>query len=1830
MNFSNDLDIAIVGIACRVPGADTCDQFWRNLSAGVESITRFSDEELLAAGVPSSALRDPRYVKAAPVLDQPGAFDADFFRYSPMEVQTMDPQHRILLELAYHALEDAGYDVERYNGQIGIFTGSALNTYFLNSGTQEHLAEDYIPTLIGVDKDFLATRIAYKLDLKGPSVTIQTACSTSMVAVHLARQSLLCHETDMVLAGGISVRVPHRAGYWFDGGGVVSPDGRVRAFDAGANGTVFGSGGGVLVLKRLADAIADGDTIYAVIKGSAVNNDGAEKAGYTAPSVKGQADAVLEALANADVDAESISYVETHGSGTPVGDPVEMHALTRAFRNFTQRSGYCAIGSVKTNVGHLDAAAAVTGIIKTVLALKHRKIPPSLNFTQPNPEIDFPNTPFFVNTTLREWTSNGPRRAGVMSTGMGGTNAHLILEEAPPQASVERVSRKPQVFVISAKTEPALVQATERLHAYLDTNPSASMADAAYTLQIGRKAFPYRRYAVCASREEALASFSKKDDKKLLTGRIDDSVRRPVVMLLPGVGDHYVGMGHQLYEDWEIFRTEVDRCAEMLAPEVGLDIRTLLYPTAGKWKTVAPKRGIDLRKLLGHATATENDVESTNLNRTRYVHPALFTVEYALAKLWESLGITADAIVGHSMGEYVAACLAEVLSLEDALCLVAKRAKLVDELPQGRMLAVILSEQDLLSLLSPELSISLINGPSLCVVAGPTDAVDELERQLQGRGVICRPVQNAHAFHSRMMIPVVDAFKSEVVKVRLKEPKLPFISNVSGNWITPTQATDPNYWAQQMTAPARFNDGLQQLWQVKDAILLEAGPGRTLGVLAMQHPGRKSAKEPVVVSSLRHGYEDRSDVQLLCDSIGKLWLCGAQIRWEGLARDTSRRIPLPTYPFERKNYWYESHRTAGQQPPVSVPPPSSLENWFYVPTWERETQLEAAIDNSSLPDGDWLIIDNRQGDGVSLRRRLETLGIKAALVTNGDAFRQRGNGSFELDLTVQGDYVKLLRKLYANTPSCLNIIHLGSFIRNNKITLESLRSDQTFGFYSVLYLAQALGEVGLSVPVKIAVISNQLHQVTGEEVPDPRMATVLGPCGVVRKEFPHSDCFNIDLPEGRKVTSWPQEWLSAILSDFVDPPRDGVAYRGQFRWKRQYRKVQLPQSQSLSSSENALNPGRLRHGGVYLITGGTGGIGLSIAKYLAKACQPKLVLTKKASFPEKSKWAELQKNRNAPESVLKVLDELLALQAMGAEVEVRVAECADPEQMKSVLSESVKQFGTINGVIHAAGVVRPGLIEGKNREDMEAVLGPKVYGTMILFELLKGMQPDFLVLFSSMQSILSPIAVCDYSAANSFLDAAAWYGNAQLGLRTLTINWPGWKEVGQLVNLETLPGGERWKEDALNRAILASDGVEAFRRALESGFTQVLVSPENLDDLLRETETSDSAAYPLPSPRESNAFVSERKTSDLPTDEVESAVADIWSRTFGIDSIGVHDNFFEIGGHSLLAARIVSRVERRFGKRLSIAAIFRAPTIAQLAATIRGAAAPHVIPFHASTVERNPLFWFGGWAIFNPLAQQLANDPPMVYITLPDDVLSTFSPPYNMEEVARCMVEKIVEVQPEGPHYLGGWCLQGLLAYETARQLELQGRGESLVVLVDTPMPKHYAGPTALTRLKLRAKRELFHLRRLWTMPAEHRFSYLRGRFETLKMLLQVHRWRMAYNAPNGEESKDPILDEILFLASLGYHPEPFSGRMLFLQPELRPPDQYWDFDLDWTTLVKDLAVFEAPGDHVSMFHDPNVSILAERIRTATHEMRAVAEARKPVAKVAVRSTAVADKLRSS
>ncbi len=870
--------IAIIGMAGRFPGAKDPDEFWKNLRDGIESIAFFTDSELLSSGVNPAMLRDPALVKAGGVLEDIEYFDAPFFGYSPKEAAMMDPQHRFFLECAWEALENAGYAPDKFSGRVGVYGGTTMSTYLLSNLLAQYSDGNQLQVRLGNDKDFLTTRVSYKLDLRGPSITIQTACSTSLVAVHYACQSLLNGDCDMALAGGVSINVPQRAGYLYQEGGILSPDGHCRAFDARARGTIGGNGVGLVVLRRLADALADGDCIRAVIRGSAINNDGSFKVGYTAPSVDGQAAVIAEALAIAGVEPETVSYVEAHGTGTPLGDPIEIAALTQAFRTYTTPKGFCAVGSVKTNIGHLDAAAGVTGLIKAVLALEHRQLPPSLHFEQANPEIDFVNSPFYINTELSEWkTGNTPLRAGVSSFGMGGTNAHVVLEEAP-STELSRPCKPYHLIVLSARTMTALEAATGNLTKHLQQHRDIDLGDVAYTLQVGRREFSHRRVLVCRDANDAATTLGTLDASRVLT-RTREPREQHVVMMFPGQGTQYVNMGRELYEEEPVFREQVDICSELLKSHLQLDLREVLYP---------------------HQERVEEALQQ--LRQTWLAQPALFVVEYALARLWMEWGVLPQAMIGHSIGEYVAACLADVFTLEDALVLVAARGRLMQQQPPGAMLSVPLTEQALRPLLSDDLSLSAVNAPSMCVVAGPEDSVAALQRLLTGRGIVSKQLHTSHAFHSGMMDPVLGPFTELVRRVPMKPPTIPYLSNVTGTWITETDVMAPHYWSQHLRQTVRFSASIGMVLQDDRSILLEVGPGRTLSTLARQRVELAAGK--VILESLCAPQESHSDTAFLLNSMGKLWLAGCPINWlSGHARKSRRRQPLPTYPFERQRYW---------------------------------------------------------------------------------------------------------------------------------------------------------------------------------------------------------------------------------------------------------------------------------------------------------------------------------------------------------------------------------------------------------------------------------------------------------------------------------------------------------------------------------------------------------------------------------------------------------------------------------------------------------------------------------------------------------------------------------------------------------------------------------------------------------------------------------------------------------------------------------------------------------------------------------------------------------------
>jgi acyl transferase domain-containing protein len=885
--------IAVIGMAGKFPGTPNLETFWQNLRNGVESITHFSEDELEMS--PVIAENTP-YVRARGIIGNADFFDAEFFGMNPREAEFTDPQHRLLLETAWEALEEAGYDSDRFGGSIGVFAGCSQNSYLLcNLASHPGFLADYLfsqqmgvhPSLLGNDKDFVATRISYKLNLRGPSVAVQSACSTSLVAVVQACQNLLNFQCDLALAGGVSVTFPQKRGYAAEEGSLVSGNGRCRPFDAAAGGTVFGDGVGLVVLKRADEAIRDGDHIHAVIRGFAVNNDGSTKVSYMAPSVDGQAEAIAAAQALAGIDVATIRYVEAHGTGTALGDPIEVAALTKAVRTGTAERQFCALGAVKGNIGHLEAASGVAGLIKAILVLEHGEIPPTLHFSAPNPRIDFANSPFYVCSKLQPWpASETPRRAGVSSFGVGGTNAHVVLEEAPRATAPAQSKEQPQLFVLSARTASALDAATNRLAEHLRVHPEISPADIAYTLQTGRRAFRHRRAWVSRTAEETVELPGQPKSPKIFSSDTEGRKGR-TAFLFPGQGAQQVDMGRELYETHPIFRAEVDRCCERLAPELGLDLRDVLYPAADADQTAAQER----------------------LMQTSLTQPALFVVEYALAQVWLSLGVRPEAMIGHSLGEYVAAVLAGIFTLEDALHLLAVRGRLIQTMPPGTMLAVVLPEEEVTPLLTGGLSLAAVNGPKLCVVSGPEGAVAALREKLSGEGTVSRELKTSHAFHSSMMEPILAEFEEEVRRVPRNKPRIPIVSSLHGRPATDEEWTDPGYWSAQLRHTVRFADAVGKLLKEPDLALLEVGPGTTLTTLARQNPA-KSAGQATIHSSPRTCRE--SEAAELLSAAGQLWLAGVEIDWRALHGGAARRrVAVPTYPFERKRHWIEPYCPAG-------------------------------------------------------------------------------------------------------------------------------------------------------------------------------------------------------------------------------------------------------------------------------------------------------------------------------------------------------------------------------------------------------------------------------------------------------------------------------------------------------------------------------------------------------------------------------------------------------------------------------------------------------------------------------------------------------------------------------------------------------------------------------------------------------------------------------------------------------------------------------------------------------------------------------------------------------
>ena len=1178
----DSFDIAVIGISGRFPGASNINEYWQNLIAGKESVYFFSEDELQAAGVPSALLSNPRYIKASPIIEGFDCFDASFFGYTPREAATMDPQQRLLLEECWKALEDAGYAANSEGPRIGVYASSAMNTYLLFSGLLPSFSTDYLQTLIGNDKDFLATRVSYKLNLRGPSVSIQSACSSSLVAIHTAAQSLLNEECDIALAGGVSIRVPQHAGYLYEEESVFSKDGHCRPFDARANGTIFGSGAGVVVLKRMTDAIADGDAIRAVIKGSAVNNDGATKSDYTAPSINTQAEVVAEALAAANVDARTIEYVEAHGTGTFLGDPIEITSLTKAYRAFTEDSQYCWLGSVKGNIGHLDAAAGVAGFIKVVLALGNREIPRSINFDDPNPQINFVSSPFSVVDQTIPWeTSQNVRRAAITSLGIGGTNAHVILEE-PPERVQSEVTASSEILLFSARSERALQEKSKDLIHYLQKNPSSSLSDVAYTLRAGRKHFECREALIVSNVQEAIDTLQKRIEN-VSSDRVTEK-NSGIVFLFPGNGSAHAGMFQGLYQEIPEFRKTIDTCCQQCNDYLSYDLRELIFEQ--------------------NSNADEAQVL---FERPGYAMPALFVTEYALAKLWISWGIVPQVMIGHSIGEYVAACLAGVLKLEDVLRIVCHRGMLCDRLPQGAMLSISSDEDSVRDLIEesgiPGVSLAALNAPSSTVISGQENAIEQMDPFLEKKGYATRRLRVSVAYHSDMIDPILDEFKEVLKSIETKAPEIPFFSNVTGEIFSAEQAHDKFYWADHLRQGVRFSQGVLALLDQSSPIFLEVGPGTVLSSLVRQHTTKNH--KPVTIASLRHPLQETSDIETIKNALANLFKIGVEAHLDkATIFGFGYRIHLPGYPFEKSRHWFKAKASVQAELINNAPK-------LYRPIWKQASIV--SLEGPKLPTNQsWLIFSDESDLAFSIVEVLQKTQQKVVEVIPGEGFSyHRTKAGVLVSLTVddKADYERLFQMLKDQDIFPENILHLWN-LRINKS--NSVRFNEDLSFSSLLLLSQAYSKYAKDECI-LSVVTSELFKVFGTEEGNSLQACSLGPVGVLPKE---SEIFNTRLIDLPKVETHNLNYTRSCL--FTEHRRAQVskgsvtAVRGNYRWEQDF--VEYTRRGLADSGNKPF----FKQNGTYCITGGLGGIGLQLAKHISEEYQASVALLARSGLPDEN------------------------------------------------------------------------------------------------------------------------------------------------------------------------------------------------------------------------------------------------------------------------------------------------------------------------------------------------------------------------------------------------------------------------------------------------------------------------------------------------------------------------------------------------------------------------------------------------------------------------------------
>ncbi len=1722
--------IAIIAMDCRLPQANDCEALWELCKNGKESIEHFSPTKEGQINFDNEKL-----VYARGIIDNVDHFDAHFFGFTAKDAHLTDPQIRLLLESAWIAFEKAGYIPEQSGKKTGVFVSTNDSTYLLNHNLIERLQSLYSDRFILqrlMSPQCLATKIAYILNCTGPSLTVQTACSGSLVAVVLACQQLATYQCDVALAGGVSIVTPQTQPYMYQRGNIFSPDGHCRPFDSSAQGTVFSNGLGTVVLKRLDDAIKDNDTILSVIKGASTNNDGANKMSFTAPSVHGQEACILNAQESAGIAAASIQYVEAHGTGTLIGDPIEIEALSGAFRQTAKQQQFCAIGSLKANIGHTHVAAGVAGLIKTSLALSHRQIPPSINFETPNPYIDWQNTPFYVNQRLQYWPRiKSPRRAAVSAFGVGGTNAHVIMEEAPLLKQTAPL-RNPFMLLLSAKSPQALATMHDRLIQYLKEGNKESrnlLANIAYTLQVGRKRFEYKTGIVCETISEAI-SYLEENRNNDFTDAINHSDSKArIVFLFPGQGTQYVNLSKELYDNEPIYQRHLDLCLKMASTYLDRDLKAILF---------------------------SKKQSSSQVNQTEFTHPLLFSVEYALAQLLISWGIKPDYMLGHSLGEYVAACLANVFSLEDAIKLICTRGKAIATCEKGAMLVAPLSENEARLYCNDTIFLAAVNEERQCVFSGSKLAIGKLKQQLTADLPEIAPLlielKNAHPFHSPLLGSAAKPFSASLQSVQWQNPIIPYLSNLTGDWISESVLQQENYWLDHMLNTVQFSRCVQQIALIPNTVFVEVGPGQILSSLITKKLPKTTTLN-LLPSDQQQKYFTPS--HLIAKALKTLWCHGITIHWETYYdREKRQRIPLPTYPFAKQRYWFEEVIKHNDQKPEMT----SSAPMLYAPTWIREpVPLEAISLDLNKEDLAWVIFDNDSKISSYTINELQRQQCPIWIIKKGDSYREISQNQFLINPNNSAHYETLIQTILKTGVERYAIIHFWP-MNQSKESNDILNDPALYHtLYSGLFLTQAFYKRKKESIVSCLMITNQLQTVLGHETIIPLTSSVLSLCRVLSLENENCRFSSIDIDYKLPLNSAPlyaKQILNNVLNSFEKfnvKEIFQVAFRHHYCWKPTYQSLKFPKKTIQATPW-------LKEKGTYLITGGLGAMGLTIAEWLSTKIPTTLVLLSRTPLPLEKDWDSWLAKHDENDPTSQTIRKLKKINNTGTSVVIVAGDISDLQQMKHLIQEIRKGYGEIKGIFHLAGIAGEGLALLKEKATMQTVLSPKVKGTWVLSKLFKQTSLDFFISASSLTAIAGGIGQLDYCAANLFLDYFLSQKQFKRCKQILTINWNSWSSIGMATHLGRSKTHEKLY---LENSIMPEEATQLLEAALQSGQRQVIIS-RNEPSLERDRIIT---AFANPEKKEAQF---KKAAPPLQKGQLET-IQCLWRDVLGVKTIDPRETFYSLGGDSLLAIQLLTQLEKQLNIDVSLQEFAHVTNFASLLKLIelKPILTNHSIVNLSSqknTDLKNPAVYFIhplGGTVFNYISLMPYLSYPANYYAIQDPELAKGESLFHsISDMAKHYVNEISLNQPKGPIVLIGASFGGNIAMEMESFLVESGFSVEKIIIIDS-----------------------------WANLGKADFSQNNPELDSLRLIKEYY----------GTQSQQYRLIETRLSWLRTSIPTGVNSNVILLTAkELLPFYKKIKEKVNGWTPYCSMPIVEYPinGNHDSMFHSTNLPQLGERL----------------------------------